>query len=200
MKNSPLSIVNLVLVIVVGAVSFTQLFNKEEDSVNEAQVSEQVATNPVKIAYVNVDSLLLNYNMSKDLNEELMQQSETARTDLSEKVRQLETEMVEFRRKLENNGFLSRERAEKENQRLGEKRQDLEILDKKLSNELRQRQQQVSEQLLTTITDFLENYNKTHDYELILSTTVGGNVLYAKKGYDITNEVLSELNAEYSVK
>ena len=200
MKNSPLSIVNLVLVIIVGAIAVTTMLSKGDTDSKEGQVVEQLATNPVKIAYVNVDSLLMNYNMSKDLNEELMQQSETARTDLSEKVRQLESEMVEFRRKLENNGFLSRERAEKENQRLVQKRQDLELLDQKLSNELRVSQQEVSQKLLTTITTFLEKYNKKQGYELILSTTVGGNVLYAKKGYDITNQVLSKLNAEYSAK
>lgn len=198
MKNSPLSIVNLILVIVVGAIALTNLFSKGDDVVSENENVAPVAASQVKIAYVNVDTLLLNYNMSKDLNEELMQQSENARTDLNVQVRSLEKDMVEFRRKLENNGFLSRERAEKENQRLIQKRQDLEQLDQKLSNELMQKQQEVSKKLLDTITVFLEKYNKKYGYELILSTTVGGNVLYAKEGYDITKEVLKELNAEYA--
>jgi hypothetical protein len=35
---------------------------------------------------------------------------------------------------------------------------------------------------------------------MILSTTVGGTVLYARDGMDITDEVVSELNRRYSKK
>jgi hypothetical protein len=41
------------------------------------------------VAYVNVDSLLMNYNFAKDLNEALMRTEESSRASLTQKERQL---------------------------------------------------------------------------------------------------------------
>ena len=68
----------------------------------------------MKIAYVEVDSLLTKYRYWNDLNELMIQKEENIRTTLNEKAKELDGEMREFQRKLENNGFASRERAEQE--------------------------------------------------------------------------------------
>ena len=66
----------------------------------------------LNLAYINTDSLLAKYEYAKDLNESFIQKQEGSRVNLNEKARVLQTEMAEFNRKLQNNGFLSRERAE----------------------------------------------------------------------------------------
>lgn len=148
----------------------------------------------LSVAYINVDSLLLNYTFAKDANEELIKQQEDARLTINTKARSLQNEMNEFQRKLENNAFLSRERAEQENARLEKKRQDLQDLDTKLSENLMLKQQQMSTQLRDTINTFLQNYNKGGKYQLIISNTANDNILYAEDGYDITNEIVTALN------
>lgn len=201
MKKSTLSLVNLVLVLLFGAITIYLLFaDKNVTSISDSPDQNVGESVMLKIAYVNTDTLLNDYNMSKDLNEELMKHSEETRTSLNEKARKLESEMIEFRRKLDNNGFLSRERAENENARLVKAREDLEQLDQRMSNDMMQKQRDVSEKLLKTITAYLEKYNATHNYEMILSNTVGGNVLLAKEKYNITQEVLKALNEEYAAK
>lgn len=152
------------------------------------------------IAYVNIDSLLLNYQFAKESNETLLKKQEDSRLDLNVQARQLQGEMAEFQRKLENNAFLSRERAEQEQNRLMRKEQDLQQLNAKLSQELMEVQQKVNQELRDTINAFMKEYNKDKKYELIISNTASDNILLAGEGYDITQEVIEVLNERYNKK
>jgi len=152
------------------------------------------------IAYVNIDSLLINYEFAKESNEILTKQMEDARYKINTQAQKLQIDMREFERKLEANAFLSRERAEQAQQDLIKRQQDLQELDNSLQQQLMRKQQEVSEQLRDTITNFLKDYNVDKKYELILSNTSGDNVLHATDGYDITPEVIQILNSRYKKK
>jgi len=105
-----------------------------------------------------------------------------------------------FNRKLENNAFLSRERAEQEQERLMRKEQDLQQLNNKLSQELIDLQQKVSEQLRDSINSYLTEYNKVKKFELIFSNTSNDNLLISNQKYNITKEVTDALNSRYGKK
>ena len=200
MKNLSL-ILNVILIIAV-IVLYAKVFgNKTEqnDSVS-INTKNSVVGSKLPIAYVNVDSLLQNYLFAKESNESLIKKQEDSRLNINTKARQLQVEMSEFQRKLENNAFLSRERAEQEQARLLKRQQDLQELDGKLSQQLMQVQQKVSEQLRDTIDAFLKQYNKKSKYQIILSNTSSDNILYADKAYDITKDVTKMLNERYSSK
>lgn len=200
MKNI-LLILNAVLVIAVIILFVLVLGNKSNNSFSgELTGNDSTASVRLPIAYVNIDSLLLNYQFAKESNESLMKKQEDSRLDLNLKARQLQTEMAEFQRKLENNAFLSRERAEQEQNRLMRKEQDLQQLNSKLSQELMDVQQKVSEELRDSINSFLKQYNKTKNYELILSNTSSDNILLSNDIYDITKEVTEALNKRFSKK
>ena len=106
--------------------------------------------------------------------------------------------MQEFQRKIENNAFLTRERAEQEQQRLLQKQQELQELDARLSQELMNEQQKLNEQLRDTVVAQLKVFNKDKGYQIIYSNTLGDNILLANDIYDITAEVLDYLNKNYS--
>jgi outer membrane protein len=200
MKNLSL-IINAVLAIAV-IVLFVKVFSNGSKGESQQQVAsaQKGASERLPIAYINVDSLLLNYNFAKEANESLIKKQEDSRLNINTKARQLQSEMSEFQRKLENNAFLSRERAEQEQTRLMKKQQDLQELDGQLSQQLMQVQQKMSEQLRDTINTFLRQYNKDKKYELILSNTSSDNILHAADAYDITAEVTKLLNARFAAK
>lgn len=194
MKNLSL-ILNAVLAVAVIILFWLVLGNKTSETGKKASTGKGVVSvGKLPIAYINIDSLLLNYQFAKDANEALTKRQEESRLTINTKARQLQTEMGEFQRKLENNAFLSRERAEQEQVRLQKKQQELQQMDGKLSQELMQVQQKMSESLRDTITKFIKEYNKDGKYEMILSNTSSDNVLWASKGYDITEEVTRMLN------
>lgn len=157
-----------------------------------------VSSGNLKIAYVEIDSLLTKYRYWNDLNELMIQKEENIRTTLNEKAKELEKEMREFQRKLENNGFASRERAEQENLRLAQKQRDLQQLQEKLANDLQTENQKNSLQLRDSINSFLKIYNKDKGYSLIISNTGFDNLLYADQAFNITSEIVDGLNARYN--
>lgn len=152
----------------------------------------------MKIAYVEVDSLLTKYNFWNDLNEVMIQKEENIRTTLNEKAKKLDANAKEFQRKLENNGFASRERAEQEQMRLMKQQQELQQLQQKLSEELAAENQKNSLQLRDSINSFLKVYNQTKGYDLIISNSGFDNLLYANPAYNITQEIIDGLNARYT--
>lgn len=191
-------IINGVLAVAVIILFILHFSGNKTETVTRtfAQGEEPVSVLP--IAYVNVDSLLMNYNYAKDMYEIQMKSQENARLNLSQKLRDLEKDMTEFQRKMENNAFLSRERAEQEHQRILKRRQDLEELDARTANDLMAEQQRMSETLRDSLVSQLKVYNKDKGYQVILSNTGGDNILLAEDAYDITDELLEILNKNYS--
>ncbi|MFZ4456980.1 MAG: OmpH family outer membrane protein [Bacteroidales bacterium] len=201
MKNINVIIngVLLVAVIVLFVLHFSG--NKKSSSAGEIVASgDSVKYTKLPIAYINVDSLLTNYKFSKELNETLLRKQESSRASLNEKAKVLQAEMADFQKKVENNAFLSRDRAEGEQRRLMGKQQELQQLEQRLSSDLMVQQQKMSEQIRDEVNAFLKEYNKDKGYHLILSNTSNDNVLYADESYNITNEVIEKLNKKYDAK
>lgn len=149
------------------------------------------------IAYLNLDSLLTNYLFAQDASEKLMKKQEDARLKLNTKMRTFQNEYADFQRKLENNAFLSRERAESEANRLQKKQQELQELEAKLTQEIMLENQDLNMQLADTLTNYLKEFNADGRYQMILANTAKDNVLMANDSYDITAEVIEGLNARY---
>lgn len=182
----------------VMAFMFTQCADNKNANEGNPTPAAALASGELKIAYVEIDSLLTKYRFWNDLNEMMIQKEENIRTTLNEKAKELEQEMREFQRKLENNGFASRERAEQENLRIAQKQRDLQQLQEKLANELQTENQKNSLQLRDSINSFLKIYNKDKGYSLIFSNTGFDNLLYADKAFNITEEIVEGLNARYT--
>lgn len=200
MKNLSL-IFNAILAIAIVILFVLVLKNKSNSTTKQFTMGKDtVISGKLPIAYVNIDSLILHYQFAKDANESLIKKQEDSRATINSKAVQLKSEMEDFQRKLDNNAFLSRDRAEQEHARLLKKQQDLQELDGNLSKQLVQVQQKMSEQLRDTINVFMKQFNKEHKYQLIISNTSNDNILYAEKGYDITGEVTKLLNERYTSK
>jgi len=193
MKNLSVAL-NAVLIIAVGILYVLHFSGNKEEAKIETIAGEGA------VVYINTDSLLMNYDFSRELNEKFLKKQEDSRADFNFKAKTLEKEAATFQKKLQNGGFLSRERAEKAQQKLILKQQDLQELDRKLSAELLSEQNDNSKRLFDSITNYLNDYNKTHKFDMIISTTKGGTVLFSKDGLDITSAVVDGLNTRYQAK
>ena len=132
------------------------------------------------------------------ISEQLTKKQEDARLTVNEKARKLQNEMVDFQRKLENNAFLSRERAEQEGRRLQQKEADLQALDQKLTQDILEEQQRSNLRLRDSIDRAIEVLNSDGKYQLILSTSsLNDNVLFVSSALDITSQVVEYLNDNY---
>lgn len=191
-------IINGVLAVAVVILFVLHFTGSKQDTVTRTIAQGDEAVSILPIAYVNVDSLLLNYNYAKDLYEIQMKSQENARLNLSQKMKDLEKEVMDFQRKLENNIFLSRDRAEQEQMRLQKKQQDLQELDQRTANELMVESQRMSEMLRDTLVSQLKELNKDKRFQIILSNTSGDNILLSEDAYDITAELIEIMNKNYA--
>ncbi len=185
----------LIAVIILFVLHFSQ---KGSDNSNEAAGSAVSEGELFPIAYINTDSLLLNYSFAKEVNEQLIAKEEASRADFNEKAKVFQEDAVEFQRKVQNNAFLSMERAQKEQQRLAKAEQELQLLEQKLVRELQTEQNKLNAQLRDTLMNYLDVYTQKKAYKVILSNTLGDNVLYGAEGVDITHEILEALNARHA--
>lgn len=195
MKNASL-IVNVILIVSVIALFVIVLTDGKGKSGDSGVNNREVALDS-GIVYVNTDSLIIKYEFARQMSEELIKKEESSRTDFNQRARVFQQDMVEFQRKVQNNGFLSLERAQSEERRLRQKEQELQELNTRLSNDLMVQQDRMNQQLRDTITNFLDVYCKDKAFRMVLSNTMGDNLLYADPELDITDEVVHMLNQRY---
>lgn len=176
--------------------TFTQCIQAPQQ---QAPAAAPVAYNgeALRIAYVDIDTLLINYTLWMELNEEMIRKEESVRATLNEKAKTLQTEFEEFERKLNNNAFATRERAEAEQNRILKKREELEQTTERLTSELAIENNKNSVLFRDSINAYIQDYNKTHQYNVILSR-IGDNILYIDNAMNITQEIIDGLNARHA--
>lgn len=178
---------------------FTQCAKQQsaEQSTGDAAAATAVAEKSIKIAFVDIDSLLSKYEFSIILNKEMLRKEEDMRMKLSEKAKTLQADYDDFQRKLQNNVYATRERAEEEQARILKQKDALEKLEQRLIGELSAESQKNNITLHDSINSFLKAYNAEKKFDLILSR-VGDNILFANDALNITEEVINGLNARYT--
>lgn len=200
MKNNGAYIMGGVLaiaIIILYILHFSSSSGNSTPSKGELATLINDSSITLPIAYISIDSLLINYNFAKDLNEALMRTEENSRASLNQKERQFNAAAQEFQRKLQNNAFLSQERAEQEQQRIMRMQQEYQELAERLAQEFAVEQEKLNIEMEDTIKVQLNEFNKTRGYQLILSNRGTSNVLFGNKKYDITKEVTEYLNKKY---
>lgn len=179
----------------IALLGFTQC-NQNSQAPSESQQSAALADG-IKIAYVEIDTLLANYDFFNDLSEDLMRKEENSRLHLAEEAEKFQKDYEDFQKKLNNNVFSSQARAEQEATRLQKKQNELQELNARLSNELNLEGQNNNQLISDSIQSFLKAYNQEKGYSIILSK-VGDNILLIDPAMNITAEVIEGLNARYN--
>ena len=170
--------------------------NNASPKMDEQPASDDASASGFKIAYVEVDSLMTQYDFAKDYSVTLQKKSNNARNTLNQKGTALQAAVNNFQQKLNNNGFQSREQAASVQAARERQQRDLQELQARLENELANETAKFNEALRDSLQNFLKAYNKDKKFDLILSKA-GDNILLAEKRYDITMDVINGLNKRY---
>lgn len=188
-------LVNVLLAAAVAVALFLQF--KSPTAVNgRARSSAADSSGTLKMAYVDLDSIQLNYTFYKEKMGEFERKKESADKDLNSAYQRIENERIAFAKRGE-----SITQAEYENfQRSYQSQmQNLEQQKNKLESGIAKEGEQAMDELKQKINAFLAEYNKTRGYSYIFSYSNSINVLFYKDStYNITNEVVQGLNASYN--
>lgn len=199
MKNIS-ALINVVLLLAVAVLyylHFSASNSVETKSESVILTKADIASGEVKIAFIDLEKLLVEYNLSADLNENYSQHMEKAQTKLDKKVSDYKKELRTYQEKLQRGGFLSQRSAENQKDALLEKQQELQILQMELENTLLEDQQKLNSQLYDSVMNYLHEYNQAQNFQYIFSKMDGGGLLIGDSTLEITNHVVNVLNQRY---
>jgi outer membrane protein len=191
MKNiaSILSILSLVGVLALGA-----LYMNGKDK-NAAPIAAPVATGTGShLAYVDIDSLESQYVLLKTKREDFKRRQEQMENELQRSYGQMQSDANEIQKKAQAN-TLTQSEYEGAQKRLMQMQQTLESRKQSLTEQLMKEQEEFNSDLKKRLDQILAEYNKTHNYDFILSYSGSGSaILYTKGANNITKDIVDGLN------
>lgn len=194
-------IFNIVLALAVVALFVLHFTSKSGKTIatsnGKTETTTELSAN-FTAAWVNVDTVLNNYDMYFDMRKELEVNSRKLEAELNAKSRTFEKEAMDFQDKVQK-GLVTRSEAQQLQTTLANKEQELYRLRDEMRMQLAEDEQVKLRKIQNSITEFLKEYNQGKGYHIILSNTFGGPMLYGHPALDITNDVVQGLNAKYSV-
>jgi len=188
-----LSIVLYVVIFLAIGILFVLHFTGNKKSVNSGSVSNVTSQG---IAYVNIDSVIINFDMFFDRRDELVSKQKSAEAELTSKGNQYEKGARDYQDKVAK-GLVTRATAAQMEESLLQQQQELVSLRDRLQANLMEEEQVMNRQILEYITSFLEENKDEFNYQYIFGKSFGGIVLYSDSALDITNKVLESINKKY---
>ena len=173
---------------------------KPKEYIPEArQIPLSESAEGLRIAFVNPDVLMEQYVMVPDMVKTFEASTKSKEAIIREKQREFEQRVNDFQQRLQS-GSISMEIAQITEQQLMKEQQELISLRDELSEQLAREEYEMNLQLLAIVSQFLEEYNKTRQYDLIFNFSKGNNLFFARQAFDITPEVVDLLNQEYNLR
>ncbi|MBO4417583.1 MAG: OmpH family outer membrane protein [Bacteroidales bacterium] len=201
MKKTPLILSIIALILALAAVVLSVVnpkFEKKKTS-EPADITnpDAITAQAGDIVYLQLDSLIVNYDMYNDLMTAFQTKVQGIQDDLAKRGRRLESDAKAFENQYQK-GLLTRSAAEEQSNKLAQRQQNLQNDAAKKDQEIQEEQAVLNNKVYYAVKDFIEKYNEEHQFALILTTSAATNtVLNVNPGLDITADVLKGLNEEY---
>jgi outer membrane protein len=183
------------------AIAFLYLLYFSGNKKNKTNVTERVsvATSAEGIAFINIDSVIINFEMFFDRREELLAKQKKAEAELNSKGSLYEKNAKDFQEKV-TKGLVTRATAAEMEQGLIKQQQELVTLRDNLQSSLLEEEQVMNRQIIDYITTFLEENKSEYNYQYILGKSFGSVVLYGDSALDITKRVTDAINSKYKAE
>ena len=188
---------NIVILVAVAALYVLFFTVSPKTAKSEATNGSEITAQKGDIVYIQLDSLVNQYDMYNDLRSEFEGKISAVDNDLNKKGRALENDIKSFEEKM-GKGLLTRSQAETMQQDLIKRQQDLQALSQQKSMEMAEEERVLINKVMDAISSYIEEYNKEHQFSLIISTSNATNaVKTGDNSLNITNEIINGINAQY---
>lgn len=186
----------LLIVALGAALVLTACKGKQEETLDPTTATE-VPEGGLRIAYVQLDTLMSQYQFYKDKVVELNRHGENVQSTLQQRAQALQQKAAQFQRNYENNVYTTREQVESVQASLQREQQQLAELEQRLQQELSLQADEAQQALLDSLNNYLKFYNAQRKFDYILSNIGNAPILLANPKYDITAEIVAGLNKRY---
>jgi outer membrane protein len=164
--------------------------NNDEPALTETTSAEK----PIKIVYIDTDSLNVHYDFVKDITEELNKEIEKKQRRLERKTAKLQSEFTQLQRL---SASMTQSQLQAAQQRAVEMDREVQVMQNDLSEELNEEQLELQTKLVEKLDSFMTWYNQKEQYDYILKKFNGSEILIANDALDITDTLIILLNQDY---
>jgi outer membrane protein len=197
MKNLSVSLF-VVLFLAVAGLYFLH-FSGNKKSGKSVTTTNTAGSPGQGIAYVNIDSVIIKFDMFLDRRNDLLAKQKSAEAEMTSKGTQYQKDVKDYQDKA-TKGLITRATAAQIEQSLTQQQQELVNLRDKLQSNLVEEEQVMNRQILEYITKFLEENKADYNYQYILGKSFGSVVLYSDNSMDITPRVIDAINKKYKTE
>lgn len=145
--------------------------------------------------YVDLDSVLTKYNLSKDFNESMIQMQNNLESSISSKEQSLVSMAQKYQQKYQNNGYKTQEEFEKDQKNLANAQNNAQKEALQLRNNYDKQAMQMQQTIEDSIKSYIKIYNAQKGYDAIFMKAA---TLYIDPALDITDEIVKGLNERYN--
>ncbi len=149
------------------------------------------------IAFVELDSVIANFDMAKDITDQLGEKQRNSEAELTAKSQAFDRDVRDYQNKAQK-GLITRATAAEMEQTLAQQQQSLLALRDEMALNLNEESVVAQRQVLEYINLYLAEFNEDHNFQYILAKQFPGPILYSDTTLDITVEVIAGLNAKYN--
>lgn len=148
-----------------------------------------------KIAYVESSRLLTGYKAMADVRKEFDGKSKQWQANIDTLTQDIQQSIFKYEKETSKG---SEEDKKKAKEAIGIKQKQLNDYQRATQQNAQQEEARLTTPILTEVNAFLMEYGKSHGYKMIFVAN-NGNIAYADKGLDLTDEIVELLNKSYKM-
>ncbi len=190
-----LSIVPGVLALVLVIVLMT---HKTQTPVVVSSTNAPVSTvNNFRMAYFNTDSLEAHYQYFKDVLEQVKGRENEMNAELNSMEKGYQKKITEWQK---NAKTMTQTESEQAQQEYAQMQQSYQTRKQSLQESLLKHNEDLKADIRKKIEDYLKEYNKGKGYNYIISYEANSFIYIRDTAFNITDDLVAGLNAEYKKK
>ncbi|HLK27360.1 MAG TPA: OmpH family outer membrane protein [Puia sp.] len=195
MKNFS-SIISVICLALIGVLFF--LFYNHTKELKEISVkTDKQTASTFRIAYFELDSLEAHYNYFKDAEAQVKTKETAMNNELASMEKGYQKKIAEWQQK---GSTMTQAEGQQAQQEYAAMQQNFQSRKQALQEELAKSNTEVMTDIKSRIENYLKEYNKQKSFAFIFSYDPTTIIYYKDSAFNITNDVISGLNASYKKK
>jgi outer membrane protein len=187
------------LALLLTGVLFYVVYHKPQSAAIVVSPSNviQPAGNNFRMAYFNTDSLEAHYQYFKDVLEQVKGKENEMNSELSGMEKSYQKKIAEWQKTATT---MSKAEGEQAQQEYAQMQQNYQVRKQSLQESLLKHNEDLKADIRKKIEDYLKEYNKGKGFNYIISYETNSFIYIRDTAYNITDDLVNGLNAEYKKK
>lgn len=179
-----------------GMTSCGDSTTQQKSAPAKAQTTKNTDTSKLpNYRYVDVDTVLAQYNLSKDYQESMLHMQNNIEATMKQKENSLQSMSNTFQQKYQNNQYKSQEEFERDQKQFANAQAAAQKEAAQLQSNYEKQSMEMQKSVRDSIINYIKIYNKDLGYDAIFMKDAA---LYINPDLDVTEDIVKGLNERYN--